>query len=192
MNWLIVRMGSSFLIVGDFLSNILESMWATEESCETCSVRLDSVWLPRVTLAVADDEDQSLGEQSDRRGQRQHRNRLVYPLVARSHRQHNAKLYVATHHASICFGSLFQRIGFDHGAYPAQFRKAKRVIRIRRRYPCPSFNSLAAPDELNRSHLNRIGGYADQDKPAVRTQTANHFGHCLGIRRCRDNDSCAA
>jgi hypothetical protein len=119
-------------------------MWATEESCETCSVRLDSAWSPRVILAVPGDEDQSLGAQSDRRGRRQHRNRLVYPLVARSHRQHNAKLCVATHHASICFGSLFQRIGFDHGAYPAQFRKAKRVIGIRRRYPCPSFNSLAA------------------------------------------------
>jgi hypothetical protein len=45
-----------------------------------------------------------------------------------SHRQHNAKLCVATHHAGICFGSLFQGIGFDHGAYPAQFGKAKRVI----------------------------------------------------------------
>ena len=26
---------------------------ATEESCETCSVRLDSAWSPRVILAVA-------------------------------------------------------------------------------------------------------------------------------------------
>lgn len=33
---------------------------------------------------------------------------------------------------------LFQRIGFDHGAYAAHFGKAKRVIRIRRRYPCSS------------------------------------------------------
>jgi hypothetical protein len=63
---------------GDFLSKILESTWATEESWETCSVRPDSAWSPRVILAVAADEDQSLG------------------------------------------------------AHPAQFRKAKRVIRIRR------------------------------------------------------------
>jgi hypothetical protein len=53
---------------GDFLSNILESMGATEESYETCSVGLDSAWSPRVILAVAGDEDQSLGAQSDRRG----------------------------------------------------------------------------------------------------------------------------
>jgi hypothetical protein len=46
---------------GDFLSKILESMWATEESCETCSVRPDSAWLPRVIHAVAGDEDQTLG-----------------------------------------------------------------------------------------------------------------------------------
>jgi hypothetical protein len=77
-----------------------------QESCETCSVRLDSAWSPRVILAVASDEDQSLGAQSDRRGRRQHLNRLVFALVAHSHRQHNAKLCVATHHASICFGSL--------------------------------------------------------------------------------------
>ena len=54
----------------------------------------------------------------------------IYSLVL-SHRQDNAKLCVAAHHAGICLGSLFQRIGFDHGAYPAQFGKAKRVIRIR-------------------------------------------------------------
>ena len=32
---------------------------------------------------------------------------------------------------------------------------------------------------LHRS--NRIGDYADQEKLAVRTQTANQFGHCLGV-----------
>ena len=48
--------------------------------------------------------------------------------LAQLHRQHNAKLCVTAHHAGICFGSFFQRIGFDHGAYPAQFGKAKRVI----------------------------------------------------------------
>ena len=43
-------------------------MWATEESCETCSVRLDSAWSPRVILAVAGDEDQSLGAQGANTG----------------------------------------------------------------------------------------------------------------------------
>ena len=36
-----------------------------------------------------------------------------------SYRQHNAKLCVTAHHAGIRFGSFFQRIGFDHGAYAA-------------------------------------------------------------------------
>jgi hypothetical protein len=65
-----------------------------------------------VILAVADDEDQSLGAQGTNTG-----TGLFTHLVARSHRQHKAKLCVATHHASICFGRLFQRIGFDHGAF---------------------------------------------------------------------------
>jgi mono/diheme cytochrome c family protein len=45
-----------------------------------------------------------------------------------SHRQHNAKLRVTTHHAGICLGGLFQRVGFDHGAYTAHLSKAKRVL----------------------------------------------------------------
>src|SRR5260221_7462548 len=36
-----------------------------------------------------------------------------------SHHQHNAKLCVAAHHAGICCGSFFERIGFNHCAYPA-------------------------------------------------------------------------
>jgi hypothetical protein len=113
-------------------------------------------------------------------------------LVAHSHREHNAKLCIATHHAGICFGCLFQGIGFDHGAYATQLGKAKCVIRIGRRSRCPSLNSLAAHDELNRSHLDRIEGCTDHDKFSVRTQTANQFGHGLRVRRCRNNDSCTA
>lgn len=37
---------------------------------------------------------------------------------------------IAAHHAGICFGRSFQRIGFDHGAYLAQFDKVKRVLRF--------------------------------------------------------------
>src|ERR1700761_7162806 len=96
--------------------------------------------------------------------------------TAHSHRQYNAKLGVAAHHAGIGFGRLFQGIGFDHGAYSAQCGKAERVLRIRRCYPGPSLDRFAAPDELRWSELDRLRSYADQNKLAVRTQTANQFG----------------
>src|SRR5215471_13294379 len=69
-------------------------------------------------------------------------------LGSQLHREHHAELRLAAHHPSICFISLFERIGFNHGTHTTEYAEIQSIFRSGRRSRSPSLDRLAAKNQL--------------------------------------------
>ena len=67
---------------------------------------------------------------------------LLERSLATSHRQNDAELCLAAHHARVSLGRFFERIGFNHGTHAGQFGEAQRVLGIGWLFPRPSLESF--------------------------------------------------
>ena len=72
------------------------------------------------------------------------------PCVRRSHREHDAELGLAAHHAGVGFAGFRERILFNHGAHAGQFGEAERVFGVGGDSSRPTLDVLPALDDLER------------------------------------------
>src|SRR5208282_2151664 len=109
-----------------------------------------------------------------------------------SHRENDAKLCLAAHHARVSFGRFFERVCLDHGTHAAQFGETQCVLGVGCRSSSPALNRSTSSNELYRRDLNGIESRTYSNKFAVRSQTVDQLGHRFRAWGCRQNYPCAA
>ena len=118
--------------------------------------------------------------------------RQFSPCFANSHRQNDAKLCLAAHHARVSLARFFERICFNHRTHAGQFGEVQCVLGIGWRSRRPALNRSTSSNELYRRDLNGIECRTDHHELAVRPQTVDQLGHRFRAWGRRQNHLCAA
>src|SRR5712664_188629 len=87
--------------------------------------------------------------------------------------QHDSEASFVSHHASVSFGSICQRNGFDHRTDSLQGAEGKRVLRIYRRAGHCSRNRTHAEKKRDGIDANRfISSGSDDNKLAAWSESS--------------------
>ncbi len=102
--------------------------------------------------------------------------------------QHESEASLISHHASVSFGSICQRNGFDHRTDSLQGAEGKRVLRVYRRAGHCSCNRTHTEKKRDRIDANRfITSGAGDNKLAARSESSEQRRHGFAICRCGED-----